>query len=357
MKYYAIPAREMTSLHIARWTEIHKMYPLYASPYFHPGFTLAAAAVRNETFVGIIENKGVCEGFFPFHRSRGGIARPIGLGLSDYHGVVISPDLDWSAEELMRGCRLKRWEFDHLLAAQKQFLPYHEKVYESPVIDVSEGFVTFQDQLDKAGRKQFKESQRKQRKLQEQVGPTSFSLHSEKKDILRTLMQWKSEQCRRTGTVDYFSLKWCVKFIDLLHSSGEDDFGGMLSCLYTGDTLAAVHFSLYTEKVWHSWFPAYNHELEEYSPGSILLFEIIREASERGIAYIDLGKGISLYKKRVMTGSIHVAEGCASIPSISNHLIHIREKTEALVKNSFLKPLLRIPGKMIKKMERESRYK
>lgn len=357
MKYYAISVKEMTSEHLDRWLSIQRTHPFLLSPYFHPSFTRAVASVRKDVCVGILEADGKAEGFFPFQRSRGKTARPVGLGLSDYQGIIAPPELEFSAEELLRGFGLKRWDFDHLLSGQKQFSPYHSRICDSPVIDVSEGFDVFLSKLDSAGRKQFKETQRKYSKLEEQVGSVSFSLHSERKDILQKLIQWKSEQCRRTGTIDYFSIEWCVSLINLLHVTREDDFGGMLSCLHAGDTLAAVHFGMYTPRVWHSWFPAYNHHLEEYSPGSILLYEIIKEAAGKGVRYIDLGKGVSLYKRRVMTGAVSVAEGRVFLPSFSNSVGNLKKNLEGWAKSSFLKPILRIPGRIIKRIERESRFK
>ena len=214
----------------------------------------------------------------------------------------------------------------------------------------------FETSRDKSGRKQLREARRKKEKLAEQVGPLTFTLHTPDQRLLRQLIVWKSEQCRRTGTVDFFALDWCVRLIERIHAAREEDFGGLLACLHAGDTLVAIHFAMYSRQVWHSWFPAYNHELEEYSPGFILLLEMIQAASEQGNKHIDLGKGLSLYKKRVMTGAIQVAEGSLVIPSFRNRLWALRQSMEAWGGQSRLKPLLRIPGRLIKHMDRRNRY-
>jgi CelD/BcsL family acetyltransferase involved in cellulose biosynthesis len=306
--------------------------------------------------VGILENGGRIEGFFPFHRSRGGAARPVGLGLSDYHGVVALPDAIWSPEELLMGCKLTRWEFDHLLVRQQQFAAYQQDVFDSPIIDVSRGMEAYEASRDKAGRKQLRETRRKRQKFSDDVGPIKFTVHTQQRGILRQMMAWKSQQCQATGTVDYFALDWCTRLIEHIHSCNGPEFGGILSCLHAGDNLAAVHFAMYSHKIWHSWFPAYNHEFEKYSPGFILLLEMIEAACERNIDYIDLGKGLSLYKKRVMTGAIAVAQGEVALPSFSNRMRNMRKTAEAWAKQSFLNPLLRIPGRIIKSIERKRRY-
>ncbi len=357
MKYEVIQGHELTPVLVARWAQIQETDAALANPYFRPEFTQAVAAVRDDVQIGILTDGGATLGFFPFHHNRGGIARPIGLGLSDYHGVIVDQNTKLTTEELLLGCNLIRWEFDHLIASQQQFNDFHTTVTHSPIIDVSQGLEVYESSLDKSGRKQLREAQRKQKKLKTEVGPVTFTLHSQDKDILQQLIKWKSQQCQQTGTVDFFAQEWCVQLIKNIHSTRGNNFGGILSCLHAGDTLAAVHFTMYSHDVWHSWFPAYNDKLLKYSPGTILLFEIIRSAAKRDIHYIDLGKGISLYKKRVMTGGISVAEGSLEISSPKNTIHHFIEIVEQWSQQSSLKPFLRFPGRMIQSIKRKRRYK
>lgn len=358
MKYYSFSAKEMSKDHYFRWLDITKSDRLLSNPYFHPEFTRVMSKVRNDVYVGIIENdQGEIIGFLPYQCSRGGLARPVGLGLSDYHGLIILSQFDTPANEILKGFGIKRWSFDHLLAEQKSFIGFHENLYESPIIDISRGFENYEENFNKKAKKQYKETLRKQKKLEDEIGPLKFSLHTKSNEILQTLIQWKSEQCRRTGTIDYFSIEWCRNLIQELHLLKKDDFGGILSCLFAGDKIAAIHFGMYTQAVWHSWFPTYNHELEKYSPGSILLYLIIKEASTSGVNYIDLGKGMSLYKKRVMTGSITVADGYVSIPSLLNNLINVGQTIEQWGKKPLLKPVFKIPMALINSKKRWARYK
>ena len=357
MKFHVISIIELDSILVNRWRQIQEADLNLASPYFTPEFTQAVGLVRKDVFIGIMENQNRIVGFFPFQKKKGRIARPIGLGLSDYHGVIAEINTEWSAEELLRGCKLIRWEFDHLPVNQKYFNLFHKTVSDSPIIDVTNNMEYFERSRDKASRKQLQEAQRKRKKFEEKHGPLIFTSHSLEKVDLLQLIRWKSRQCQNTGTVDFFALDWCVKLIDNIHSTRGKYFGGILSSLHIGETLAAVHFGMYSRLVWHSWFPAYNHELEEYSPGFILLLELIKKASEEGIKYIDLGKGLSIYKKRVMTGSILVAEGTVNIPSLYNNIHSFINVAEQHARNSILSPILRIPGRIIKRIESKGRYK
>lgn len=356
MKFEIIQGKELSDDLVCLWTEIQESNAELSNPYFCPEFTMTLAKVREDVRIALFQDGNETVGFLPFHYSRGGIARPIGLGLSDYHGVIARSDTNWTADQFMRGCKIVRWEFDHLLASQKQFADRHVNVSTSPIIDVSHGFASFEASLDKSGRKQFKEAQRKSKKFESEMGPLKFTIHSKEKSILHQMFKWKSLQCQQSGTVDYFALDWCTDLIERIHEKQDSHFGGILSCLHAGDQLAAVHFVMYSPKVWHSWFPAYNNDLQQYSPGLILLYEMISAAADKGINHIDLGKGLSLYKKRVMTGGIPVAEGCLEIPSLLNQARYLRNKLELWSQRSALKPILRIPGRIIKTMERKRRY-
>lgn len=347
---------ELDADFIRRWAEIQEADSDLASPYFRPEFTEAVAAVRDEVFVGILEDGGRVVGFFPFHRGRGGIARPIGLGLSDYHGVIAETGADWTVEGLLRGCSLVRYEFDHLPVSQRPFAGFHQKVADSPVLDLAGGYEEFEASRDKAGRKQLREIERKRRKLEMEVGPLTFVSHTPSGGVLRTLMDWKSAQCRETGTFDYFALGWCRQLIQSIHRKQAIGFGGILACLYVGDRLAAAHFAMRSHRVRHSWFPVYNGALQAYSPGLILLVEMIRANIAENLAYIDFGKGVSTYKKRFMTRSIPVAQGQAELPSVLNSARRLRNRAEQWSRSSALRPILCLPGRVIKSLERQRRY-
>ncbi len=356
MKYHVLTGRGLTADLVRRWAEIQAANANLASPYFCPEFTEAVAKVRDDVFVGVLEDAGRITGFFPFHRRRGGIGQPIGLGLSDYHGVVAARDAEWAVADLLKGCGLIRYEFDHLLVSQRVFAPYCQTVEDSPILDLAGGYQRFEVTRDKAGRKQLREIDRKRERLEAEAGPLTFISHSSSEDVLRTLMEWKSAQCRETGTIDYFGLPWCRQLIQSIHASRSACFGGILACLYAGDRLAAAHFAMRSGGVWHSWFPVYNHELQAYSPGLILLVEMIRAAEVADVAYIDFGKGISTYKRRFMTGAIPVARGRAELPSLLNGVRRLRDRVEEWSRKSVLRPILRQPGRLIKNMERKKRY-
>lgn len=88
-------------------------------------------------------------------------------------------------------------------------------------------------------------------------------------------------------------------------------FAGILSTLHAGDRLIAAELGLRSRRVWHGWIPAYAHDLATYSPGHVLFLHMLRTSGSLGVTQIDLGKGMYLYKRRLMTDTIAIAEGIA----------------------------------------------
>ena len=83
----------------------------------------------------------------------------------------------------------------------------------------------------------------------------------------------------------------------------------MLSALWVGEKLLAVHAGMRAGPVLHWWFPTYNTEFARYSPGRMLITKYIEQADSLGLRRIELGKGDEPYKRWLMTGEDPVVEG------------------------------------------------
>src|ERR1019366_9702967 len=79
--------------------------------------------------------------------------------------------------------------------------------------------------------------------------------------------------------------------------------------LYAGDQLMATHFGMRSQMIWHYWLPAYDRAMAKYSPGLQLILKMAEHAPSVGLRTIDLDKGRSLYKERLMNGGVVVAMG------------------------------------------------
>jgi CelD/BcsL family acetyltransferase involved in cellulose biosynthesis len=312
MKVTLVPGRELGADLVGVWTGLQRANPALASPYFHPEFTRIVAAVRNDVEVAVLERDGEIVALFPFQREDASHARPVGGIISDYHGLVCAQDLQFSPIELLRRCRLVSWDFDHLVAAQSSFAPFHWSVEPSPQIDVSCGYDAYVQQRRLGS---FQQIQKKIRRIEEDIGPLRFVAHSPDAALLEVVLEWKSFQYRQTNQTDLFAPGWIREAITRIFMMSVDSCSGALSLLYAGDRVVAGHFGMLSRRAWHYWFPSYDPESAKYSPGLILLLKMAEHAAETSAPIIDLGKGTNPYKERLMNSSSLLASGRLEVPS------------------------------------------
>jgi CelD/BcsL family acetyltransferase involved in cellulose biosynthesis len=306
---------DLGAAELERWDELQRHDPSLANPFLSAPFALATARARGGCQVAILEDGHGGRGFLPYERTRIGAGRAIGSGVSDCQGLVHSPGLDWDATELLRACGLGVWEFDHLLASQAPFKPFHEVAARSPVLDLSQGWGRYLEERRPSTTKLVKSTLYKQRKLGREVGEVRFEYEAADPAALRALMAWKSSQYRRTGRYDRFARPWIVRLVEELYETGGPDFAGVLSVLYAGDRPVAAHLGIRSASVLSWWFPAYDVEFSRYSPGLILLLRLAESAAGAGIGQLDLGKGHEDYKESFKSGDLAIAEGWVERPS------------------------------------------
>ncbi|MET7713580.1 GNAT family N-acetyltransferase [Streptomyces sp. NPDC005407] len=296
------------------WRELRAKSGAPANPFMEPEFTLAVGRVRPAARVAVLWEDGEPAGFFPYEQGPLGHGRAIGLGVSDSQGAVLRPGLTIAPRELLRACALSAWEFDNLEAGQGVFQPDAAEEFASPVIDVGEGYAAYEEVLRAQSPKFLKTTLAKERKLGRQVGEVRFVFDERDPAALRTLMEWKSAQYRRTGRRDRFAREWISTLVRLLHETRTPGCSGVLSVLYAADRPVAAHFGLRSSTVLSCWFPAYEPEFAKYSPGLILHLRMAESAAAEGIGMLDLGRGAAEYKDALKTGELRVYEGSSVRP-------------------------------------------
>jgi CelD/BcsL family acetyltransferase involved in cellulose biosynthesis len=347
MQISVIQATALNSTLHAEWARIQQADATYDNPYFRPEFTQAVASVRPDVEVAVLEDAGRVVGFFPFQRAARRIGKPVGGRLSDFQAVIVQGDVSVDPRELVRGCGLAAWDFDHLLVSQQEFSRFHYATDGSPYIDVSQGYKAYCDVRKELGDEELKQTQRKTRKLTRDVGPLRLVMNSDDPQSLELLLQWKSDQYRRTQITDVFAFGWTSELVRRLAEFRHPDFSGYLTVLFAGDVPAAMHFGLWSQGVLHYWFPAYDPGLSHFSPGRVMLLEMARLCGETGLRRIDLGRGMAPYKTRMMTGVTQVAVGSVDLRPVTNALRCKWRQAQDWVRNSPWRKHARIPGRML----------
>ncbi|MFF3244432.1 GNAT family N-acetyltransferase [Streptomyces sp. NPDC002870] len=296
------------------WRELRAKSGSPANPFMEPEFTLAVGRVRPAARVAVLWEDGEPAGFFPYERGPLGHGRAIGLGVCDCQGAILRPGLTVAPRELLRACALSAWEFDNLEAGQGLFQPDAAEEFASPVIDVGAGYAAYEEVLRAQSPKFLRTTLAKERKLGRQAGDVRFVFDERDPAALRTLMEWKSAQYRRTGRRDRFAREWISNLVRLLHETRTPGCSGVLSVLYAADRPVAAHFGLRSPTVLSCWFPAYEPEFAKYSPGLILHLRMAESAAAAGIGMLDLGRGAAEYKDALKTGELRVYEGSSVRP-------------------------------------------
>lgn len=326
--------RELGPDDLKAWTALQDADPSLASPFFCPEYAAAVARVRDDVQVAVVERGGERVGFFPFQKAAFSVGQPVGGPLSDCHGFVMRRGLDWDPRRIVRACGLAEWRFDHLPAAQVPCMPHHRGIAQSPVMDLSLGYERYAADRRAAGSEQIPKTAGLLRKLERTCGPVRFELHAPETRPLQTLMSWKSAQYRASGKLDIFGIPWVAKVIETMHATRGHNFAGVLSVLWLGEKPIAAHLGLRSKTVWHYWFPAYDPAYAKYSPGLILLLKMAEHASAAGLSTIDLGLGGALYKQRLMSRAIALAEGRVIASPARAALADLRARSENWLRRS-----------------------
>jgi CelD/BcsL family acetyltransferase involved in cellulose biosynthesis len=351
MNVTLLNARDLTPAHWARWREIRDASPELDSAYFSDAFARALSDVRGDLAVAVLEADGEIQGFFPHQRRGFGFGSPAAGRLSDFHGLLARRELDVDVPALMRACRLASWDFHALVTSQAAFAPYHARVIESHYLDTSKGLEGYEAGLKRAKSLQPKRLAAARRKAEKSFRSVKFVAHVEDPRALDTLLEWKSRQYREAGTIDNFSFGWIRDFVRRIHLLRGDDCSGMLSALYFDGVPAALHMGLRSRDAWHWWFPRHDDAYAGFSPGALLLHYAIEHAPSLGVKRIDLGYGDEEFKLRMRSGAIPVALGRVEVPSVAGTVRRWRAGLEAWVRRTPLLPIVRYPGRVLKRLE------
>lgn len=353
MNYRRIHPRELDDALVRQWRALQASHAELAGPCFCPEFTIAVGAVREDARVVIIEDGGEVVGFLPV-QLRDGVGYPIGGALSDFHGVIADPGTEWDSDQLIRAAGVSTWRFDHLLDWQNGFGSHVESSDVSPYMDLSGGYDEYAECVRAGGSKQILKTGTLRRKLERAHGELRYVARSDSSEAIESVLRWKADAYKQSR--EMFARDWTNGLIHSILDTDTPEFSGMCSALYVGDTLIAGHIGMRSATIWHYWFPAYDEAWSRFSPGLILLLMMAESAPAMGITRIDLGKGMSMYKERLMSGSTAICEGVVELPSVTTTLRRCWRRFEGVVRRSPLAPMVRTPVRLMRRLMTGSRY-
>ncbi len=335
----AYPIERLPAEVFSAWEKICDTQFEFANPYFRPEFSQAVATVRGNAHVGVLREAGEIVGVFPHERDSAGRARPVGCRLSDFHCVIGRRQIQASANELLEGCNLKSFRFDHWPADQMIPGQYAHKIMRGPYLDLSQGYEAYFAKRLSVGATRLRKVGQITRKLGREIGAVTFHEEDLDPQAWEMLLHWKSQQYQRSGVLDIFRYPWVIQVLRALSAHRTEKFQATMMTLRAGNRIAAVHFGMRSGPVVHWWFPAYDAALSRYSPGLIMIMRGAQYFANQGCTRMDLGKGDEPYKSSITSDAMEITEGTLDTGGLARMM---RDGSR-----SVLEIMRRIPGRTL----------
>ena len=307
MRISLIRPAELGPSEIQAWHSMQLATSSLVNPFLCPEYSVGVGEVQSAARVAILTEGSRTLGFFPFERRKFGAGAAIGAGLSNCQGLIHAPDAEWDARELLKACGLSTWQFDRLTQNQKSFERYGTGQVRSALIDLSNGYESYNENFRLKSPKFLKSMNRKIRSLEKDFGKVRFVADTRDLADLQLFMSWKSDQCKRTGWLDIFSRPWVVDLIDHLFATRNDSFGCSLSMLYAGEAPIACALDFRSRHSLVGWHCAYDPEFGKYSPGSIRYLFAVEQLVAAGIQFYELGD--ESYQERFKNSDVYFTKG------------------------------------------------
>jgi CelD/BcsL family acetyltransferase involved in cellulose biosynthesis len=310
------------------WTALVAGEAAFASPLLGPDFARAVGAVREDARVTVYRDGDRIVGFLPHHRRPGGLARPLGAPLADYHGLISAADIGLKGPQALALAGLSAYRFTGLVDPHGVFAAAAEGESVSYGIRLNEPAEAYLERLRAASAKRFKNWRRLDSKLEREVGPVRIEASLDPA-VYEQIMDWKREQLVRTGVADFLRPEWTR---DLLRrfATGDGPLRGLTLTLWAGETIAAGHFGVMQNGWYHPWVASTNPDLGEYSPGQTFLMRAIAAMPDLGLHTYDLGPSHDHYKRHYAAPTQTVGEGTAAASTPAGVLAGGRERVWTL---------------------------
>jgi hypothetical protein len=163
----------------------------------------------------------------------------------------------------------------------------------SPLVDWRPipDWAAFQEHVKERRSTLFRDSAKRERKLEAEVGPVSFSYHEPSDEIFELCRGWKSAQYISTGGTDKFfrdnlAVFQCLRRRGLL----------VMHVLRAGKAPVAITWSAFHAGRLSYWVSAYDNRYGAYSPGRLLMHRVMEEGRRQGHTEFDMLIGSEEYK-------------------------------------------------------------
>jgi len=150
-------------------------------------------------------------------------------------------------------------------------------------------------------KKRIRSDSKRQRNRLNKIGYVRFVIAesaNEKKNIIKRMIAQKSRQYKETGVKDMFAINKYQDFYIELADINSLIINIHCAALKVGNITIATHIGLVHENTFYYLMPAYEGgDWRKYSPGRLLLLELLQWSIEEGLQSFDFTSGEEAYKK------------------------------------------------------------
>jgi CelD/BcsL family acetyltransferase involved in cellulose biosynthesis len=336
---------QLGTVEIAAWHGMMGASPHLQRAFLTPAFALACERATGLAYVGVLHEGATIRAFMPFQfrsvwHSRIRLAHRIGGGLSDNAGLIASPDFRITVAGLLRLCGLASLNLSHIMEDQDRFGLDADWSDISYVTHLGAGPDAYFTDLLARNRDFVRDTERRQRKTAKTYGKVVVRQYNSVTDAgLAGVVAMKRLQYARTAVADTFDEPANLRVIEALRQSSVPECALVLATLEAGDKMVAQHLGLRHHGVLSWWFPVYDVSAQGVSPGRLLLWQMIRNATESGIKLIDYGVGEAQYKRQFSTATLRMGRAIWSAGNARSLFARAWQSIEWRMRNfSKLKP-------------------
>jgi CelD/BcsL family acetyltransferase involved in cellulose biosynthesis len=300
---------------IALWQEMMNARRSLQRAFFSPSFAMACERATGRAYVSVLYDAGGIKAFLPFQyatawHQRLRLAERIGGGISDAAGLIARVGFKADGAAVMRASGLASMFVTHLVEEQSQFGLDATWCDTGFVTDVGADTDSYFASVGERSRDFVRDTERRLRRAERDFGRLEVVRFDPVPGaLIDGIIAQKRAQYQRTEVVDPFSRGDSMRVISAMNESAEADCRLILTRLEANGRVLAQHLGPQCQDVLNYWFPVYDPEVRNISPGRLLLWQTIRRAPQDGIKLIDRGVGDAPYKREFATGTTRYGRG------------------------------------------------
>ena len=296
MKFEWIRMRDVPRDIWAVFDQIRNADSRYDDPLFDPLFARLVGECRPDTWLAMAIDGGEMVGFWPMHRAGEGWARPVGGPFADCHAPVVAPGFRLDPADFLSGLGLAGMTVTGYTPRPGETCRTGERTGAHLSL-LDKGIDHFFAEQNRMFPKHHKKMRRIRRNLRRGRHEVTVIHGDVRADHLDRLIMLKRRQYLETGRHDVLSSDWAGRFVERLRSVSGPRFEAVLTTLCIDGQFAAGALNLCSDRVVHGWLTAFDRDFAPFSPGLLLVDEILRAMPARGQSVYDAGPGLGHYKQ------------------------------------------------------------